>query len=636
MKRFGLPAIAIVSFTLGAALVYLGRDPQRVEPKNDAAWIFGKVQSGDGVGLRGAQIRVESAAGATSTESCEAGAFSVPRPKGPFTISANYAGKSLGQQKGAGGQTPIYFGFENEKFIGKAGAKISELEELVRARDRQLAAATRDLRAQRADASRARADATRAKVEAERVKAVARRATAAAVAAAQATRPPVTATPPPPAPPFPPAPVVETAASPAPPDAAPAATAGSTVAESAAGGAAAAAEGAVPFGDGPCSPDAPCHIRVYYGTDRKVVEDLKAIPGPYKRLGRVFGGDRQYGDLAYGECLVRIPKSYKRHSGEIGKVTAASYARGETVELESIEPRDQETWLRNLSARVKRGDGEMIVFVHGFNVSFQDAARRTAQMHYDLELPGAPVFFSWPSRTGILRYWADEASIEWSAPNLKKFLDVLSRQTGAKKIHLIAHSMGSRALTRALSEIGEQNRAALENGCGGDVAKFSQIFLAAPDLDLELFKQLHAAVRDSADRVTIYASNRDRTMRVSRLLHFYPRLGERQKQFDVTGVTAIDATSASTDWLGHSYYGKSILWDVRATLENPGAEASTRCTLESSTKNGYLRFKPRRAPVPLVKRMFYWLNGRREQYRDELESPCPGFMETPMPAPNAP
>ena len=35
---------------------------------------------------------------------------------------------------------------------------------------------------------------------------------------------------------------------------------------------------------------------------------------------------------------------------------------------------------------------ELFVFIHGFNVSFEDAARRTAQIHYDLKFDGAESF----------------------------------------------------------------------------------------------------------------------------------------------------------------------------------------------------------------------------------------------------
>jgi esterase/lipase superfamily enzyme len=45
--------------------------------------------------------------------------------------------------------------------------------------------------------------------------------------------------------------------------------------------------------------------------------------------------------------------------------------------------------------------------VHGFNVSFENALRRTAQIAYDLDFDGAPFLFSWPSRDSLLSYASD-------------------------------------------------------------------------------------------------------------------------------------------------------------------------------------------------------------------------------------
>jgi esterase/lipase superfamily enzyme len=116
------------------------------------------------------------------------------------------------------------------------------------------------------------------------------------------------------------------------------------------------------------------------------------------------------------------------------------------------------------------------VFIHGYNVSFFEAARRTAQLHWDLGFRGTPAFFSWPSGGSLLDYWADEASSEWAASHLREFLDLLAKRSGAKKIHLIAHSMGNRPLSRALAEIGSRNPT-----CDPPTkAQFSQVIMPHP------------------------------------------------------------------------------------------------------------------------------------------------------------
>src|SRR5262245_31066233 len=94
-----------------------------------------------------------------------------------------------------------------------------------------------------------------------------------------------------------------------------------------------------------------------------------------------------------------------------------------------------------------------LVFLHGFNVTFEDAAIRAAQIGFDLKVLGATAFFSWPSRGRVTAYPADEATIEASEPAIADFLVDFAANCGAEKVHLIAHSMGNRGLLRALQRI---------------------------------------------------------------------------------------------------------------------------------------------------------------------------------------
>ena len=54
------------------------------------------------------------------------------------------------------------------------------------------------------------------------------------------------------------------------------------------------------------------------------------------------------------------------------------------------------------------------MFIHGFNVSFADAAIRAAQLSCDLSIAGVMAFYSWPSQGTLAGYAADESSIEAS------------------------------------------------------------------------------------------------------------------------------------------------------------------------------------------------------------------------------
>jgi hypothetical protein len=77
----------------------------------------------------------------------------------------------------------------------------------------------------------------------------------------------------------------------------------------------------------------------------------------------------------------------------------------------------------------------------------------------------------------------DEASIEASERAITDFLMDFKAHYGAEKVRVLAHSMGNRGLLHALQRIAAQAQTL------GRV-QFSQIFLAAPDVDRDLFLDL--------------------------------------------------------------------------------------------------------------------------------------------------
>jgi esterase/lipase superfamily enzyme len=113
----------------------------------------------------------------------------------------------------------------------------------------------------------------------------------------------------------------------------------------------------------------------------------------------MYGSDR--GPLDFGFCDVSIPRDH-----QMGEVEAPSIWRFELREsperhvmLLRIGPQSQAGFIDSIRSRISSSrKKEALVFVHGFNVSFRDAARRTAQITYDLGFDGAPILYSWPSR----------------------------------------------------------------------------------------------------------------------------------------------------------------------------------------------------------------------------------------------
>jgi esterase/lipase superfamily enzyme len=298
-------------------------------------------------------------------------------------------------------------------------------------------------------------------------------------------------------------------------------------------------------------------IRVFYATDRAQASSTTSNEGFY--LGQ--RGDSDV--LSLGTIDVSIPRDHRM--GEIERPSILRFEFREDPEkhivIKAIEPEPEHQFFNELQSRVAEStERQAFVFVHGYAVTFADAARRTAQLAYDLGFDGAPILYSWPSRGKYADYPADEATIEWTTPHLKVFLEKIADTTHAKTVHLIAHSMGNRALTASLKQIATEH---------GLPPMFKQVFLAAPDIDIGVFKQLAEVFPNAADHVTLYASSKDEALVASKKFHKYPRAGDTGTMIAVVPhVDTIDATSVDTGLLGHSYYGdnRSILTDIFYTI----------------------------------------------------------------------
>lgn len=288
-------------------------------------------------------------------------------------------------------------------------------------------------------------------------------------------------------------------------------------------------------------------VRVFYGTNRAPSGDLK--PALY------YGGGR--GDLSVGYVDVTIPNAHKEAELEtqprwveytVGLNPTA--LRGRYVLLDKLVPLPREEFTRALREQVKNANSkDIFLFVHGFNTTFEDAARRAAQLAFDLDFDGTPMLYSWPSQGSTTAYAIDEAAVGISGRRLADFLDMVMAQSGAQRVHLLAHSMGNRALIEALQT------SLAKRPLDQRRRLFGQIVFTAPDVDRDYFMDAVDALRDSADRVTLYASDNDYALRSSQLLHGAPRAGTAGDVIvRLAGIDTIDMSAVPADALGHSYF----------------------------------------------------------------------------------
>lgn len=309
-------------------------------------------------------------------------------------------------------------------------------------------------------------------------------------------------------------------------------------------------------------------------------------PDPTDRhIERMYGNGR--GQLDLGTCEVSVPKDHRVGNLESPTVLRLEFREDPErhVVLLGVHPLAAAQFYTDLRACIEKSpERGAFVFIHGYNVGFEQAVRRTAQIAYDLKFKGAPIVYSWPSQEGLFSYTVDETNVAWTVPHLKEFLVKVAEQSGARSIHLIAHSMGNRALTSALREI------VLERREGGP--KFREVILTAPDIDADVFaRDLAPAIVQTAERVTLYASSNDEALMASRAVHGYRRAGESgDNVVIVPGIETVDVSEVDTSLIGHSYYGSNstVLADLYELMH--GAKPAEQRKWLQSMRLGTLKY----------------------------------------------
>jgi esterase/lipase superfamily enzyme len=295
---------------------------------------------------------------------------------------------------------------------------------------------------------------------------------------------------------------------------------------------------------------------VLYGTNREM--------GDHSAEGSVTYTNKRDDELHLGNCTVSIPKNHK-----MGEVERPGWFRnfffGESTKKDFTilhnEKMEQDQFLYHLNEKIGASDeGDVILFIHGFNVEYDAAMMNAAQLGYDLNFKGGITAFSWPSLGSVSGYVADTATARASALYLASFIELIGNQ--AHKMHIIAHSMGNVVLTDALLLLKNENRL--------PSAQINEVILAAPDLDKEIFvQQIIPKIRDIA-RFTLYASSKDKALIASRTIRAgYNRLGEGGEYLTIVeGLESIDASAVDTSLLGHGYFSDtlSLIHDIRQVL----------------------------------------------------------------------
>jgi esterase/lipase superfamily enzyme len=299
-------------------------------------------------------------------------------------------------------------------------------------------------------------------------------------------------------------------------------------------------------------------VVTYYATNR--------VRGPASASPSEAYANERGSELAFGRAVVSIPRVHTPGTIELPQLWKFERTPDPNKHfvLKSVTPLGTDNTRKEIAERLSgASEKSMLVFVHGYNSAFEDAALRTAQLAYDLQFPGIPFFYSWPSANRVRAYLQDEETARLSEGVFETVLKELG-QLPVQSVYIVAHSMGNRVVGHGLQRY--------VNG-GGKTDHIKELMLAAPDINAEIFKDeiVPKLAQMRGTRTTIYASSSDLALMASKVVHGFRRVGESSGGVLVfKGMDTVDASSASASMrnLGHSYLvdSTSVIKDLRAII----------------------------------------------------------------------
>ena len=291
-----------------------------------------------------------------------------------------------------------------------------------------------------------------------------------------------------------------------------------------------------------------------------------------------YGGSR--GKLEAGFCTVAFSPIWGLE--DIAQ-SIPFYIPDEKIELVDIQEASLKELGQKIKSRPDRDQGNLILYIHGYNIDFEKSCRRGALLNRALGLEERLVLFSWPADGNMLKYTWDEADLVWSVPHIAKFLQQLVVTTGDGNLDVVAHSLGARGIVQALVRL---------SYCSSSSFILNELVLIAPDIDTDTFRQDLDQLKSVVRRITIYVSENDKALKVSNEVHGNPRLGQAGEHLTIfEQVESIDISAIGTRrFSGHIYhlFNPEVIDDLTELLKT-GKSAVKRSRLKA-TQNEGLRY----------------------------------------------
>jgi len=283
--------------------------------------------------------------------------------------------------------------------------------------------------------------------------------------------------------------------------------------------------------------------KIFVATTRKPSSD-RLLPYSGERSDRI----------SFGKYAVSIPPNHETGQVEWGAEKPDPQKHFAVQSSQSFDSENELIGSINAALRNSSdANGEISVFIHGFNTNFAEGLYRYAQMLHDYETPDVAVHYSWPSAAQTTRYVYDRDSTAFARDGLEKLLNIL-KQTNAKRITVAAHSMGSFLTMEAMRQLSISGQGSL-NG------KLAGLILLSPDIDEDVFVSQASRLDPMPKPFIVFTSPEDKALKLSSFL-----TGNRERLGSITdaarldrfGITLVDLGAVSDgDSLNHLAAGTS-------------------------------------------------------------------------------
>ena len=221
-------------------------------------------------------------------------------------------------------------------------------------------------------------------------------------------------------------------------------------------------------------------------------------------------------------------------------------------------------------------EASALIYVHGFNESYERSVIRASQISYDLAFPGSTFIFSWPARHSVTTYLGDLQRARDSERYFELFMSQILSTTSTNRIYIIAHHMGGRLVSAALKHMFSIQPSYKD--------RIREIILVAPDIEASQFtEQFTTFIGTENAPITLYASVNDPSLAVSKQFSTNRLAGDAVGQLVISAnVETINAGTTDLSLNGHSNYTdtSSILGDIWDLVRN-NLRANSRSKLTS-------------------------------------------------------